>query len=486
MDDFYKKFISHNQSILIAPAGYGKTFTIAECVKISEGKQLILTHTHAGVASIKEKIKASKISSQNYNVETITSFAQKYVLSFYTKDDVPDQDDTTNYYPFLIAKAVELLKKKTIANIIKNTYAGLYVDEYQDCTLKQHEYIVTLSEILPTRILGDHLQGIFNFNGEQLVDLEAMLASNSYKDSKYQLAEPWRWKKTNANALGEQLKAIRELLIAKQQITFTNYNAIELLIAQDGDIFNPQSQYSKLILSLMKEKSLLIIYPDSQNLNGRIGLVKRFSNLFTLLESIDGKDFYTVAKDLDSVTTQNFGLTLKGILEKMHGSTDVDTWFNNKGVIKKKKDQAELTMIVPLQNLISSFTTTPSSHTLFEIFKAFRTLPGVKIFRKDLHTSLMQALLESYTNEIPIYEAMINKRNLVRRIGRKIYGRCIGTTLLTKGLEFETVLVLDAHKFKCEKNLYVAITRASKRLIIVTNNSTINPYPVIVGEPAKI
>ena len=67
-------------------------------------------------------------------------------------------------------------------------------------------------------------------------------------------------------------------------------------------------------------------------------------------------------------------------------------------------------------------------------------------------------------------------RNIKRIAGRKISGRCIGTTLLTKGLEFDIVAVLDAHKFKCPKNFYVAITRACKKLIIFTNNKILSPY----------
>ena len=53
---------------------------------------------------------------------------------------------------------------------IKSTYSGLFVDEYQDCTKKQHEIIKILAELIPTRILGDFLQGIFEFN-EPTVDL---------------------------------------------------------------------------------------------------------------------------------------------------------------------------------------------------------------------------------------------------------------------------------------------------------------------------
>ena len=50
-------FISKDKSMLIAPAGYGKTHLITECLIHTTGKQLILTYTHAGVASINEKIK---------------------------------------------------------------------------------------------------------------------------------------------------------------------------------------------------------------------------------------------------------------------------------------------------------------------------------------------------------------------------------------------------------------------------------------------
>ena len=84
-----KVFISKRESLLIAPAGCGKTYTIAECLRYTEGLQLILTHTHAGVASLKEKIKEKGIATNKYRIETIASYAQKYVSAFYCKNDVP-------------------------------------------------------------------------------------------------------------------------------------------------------------------------------------------------------------------------------------------------------------------------------------------------------------------------------------------------------------------------------------------------------------
>ncbi len=92
----YNAFVDGDKTLLIAPAGYGKTHTIAECLGYSTGRQLILTHTHAGVASIKEKIKTHSIASNRYNVETISSFAQKYVNAFCTGTDVPDQENSNS------------------------------------------------------------------------------------------------------------------------------------------------------------------------------------------------------------------------------------------------------------------------------------------------------------------------------------------------------------------------------------------------------
>ena len=59
----YANFISKEKSLLIAPAGFGKTYSLANCLEQTpdDKRQLILTHTHAGIASIKEKVSKFKI-----------------------------------------------------------------------------------------------------------------------------------------------------------------------------------------------------------------------------------------------------------------------------------------------------------------------------------------------------------------------------------------------------------------------------------------
>ena len=43
-----------------APAGFGKTHTICECIELQpdDQTQLILTHTHAGIASLQQKLES--------------------------------------------------------------------------------------------------------------------------------------------------------------------------------------------------------------------------------------------------------------------------------------------------------------------------------------------------------------------------------------------------------------------------------------------
>ena len=44
--------------------------------------------------------------------------------------------------------------------VVKNSFQGVFVDEYQDCTIDQHKMIMRFADLMPIHILGDELQGI--------------------------------------------------------------------------------------------------------------------------------------------------------------------------------------------------------------------------------------------------------------------------------------------------------------------------------------
>lgn len=471
-----KDFISKDKSMLIAPAGYGKTHTIAECLKNIKcvKKQLVLTHTHAGVASIKEKIKKENVSNSCFEVETITSFAQKYVLSFFT-GEIPKQADSNQYYPFIIEKAIELIKLKPISQIVKNTYDGLIVDEYQDCTKKQHELILLLSEFFPTHILGDFLQGIFGFNGEQLVEMDDSAEMKEFASSCHYLETPYRWLNGNNAALGEDLLKIRDDILDNKCIDLTNFRSIETNIIVETDLYNPTKDYNQKIRKLLSEKNILLIHPDSTSIYPRLNIIKKFNNGFTLIESIDDKDFYKLAIEADSMTNNNNLIQrIISLCEKLFNTTGVHLWFNDKGLKRKTKIEDKL-KIAPIEAKLRILEDDFSFTLIAVILNDIKQLTGIKCYRKELFSSLCNALKDADQVKVTVFEAMIKQRNLTRRVGRKIYGKCIGTTLLTKGLEFDTVAILNAHKFNCPKHLYVALTRASKRLIVFTEKTTLTP-----------
>lgn len=259
------KFIEHPKCLLIAPAGFGKTHAITECLlklTLDLKKQLVLTHTHAGVTSIKEKLKKLNVPN-NYEVETISSFIQRYVLAYNHNKIIPSIEDSKKYYIFLNDSALRLFKTKIITDVIKSTYSGLFVDEYQDCTKKQHEIVKILAELIPTRIFGDFLQGIFEFN-EPIVDLTNTTEMNGFIQNSFELTEPQRWLNGNNIALGLELKAIREKLIKKEEIYLKLYTSIELFNYPSLDLHTPKTDYSNLIWKLIaNSSSLLIIHSNT-------------------------------------------------------------------------------------------------------------------------------------------------------------------------------------------------------------------------------
>ena len=145
--------------------------------------------------------------------------------------------------------------------------------------------------------------------------------------------------------------------------------------------------------------------------------------------------------------------------------------------IKAKKSEAG-TLADLLRTRIESLILTPSQQGIYSLLIYIKKDLRIRIqVRRELLTSVIKALNNSVTENITVYESMKAYKNILRRVGRKVHEKCIGTTLLTKGLEFDTVAILDAHKFDCPKHLYVALTRCCKNLVLFTTQNTL---------PAKI
>jgi DNA helicase-2/ATP-dependent DNA helicase PcrA len=473
------------RTIQIAPAGFGKTYAIVSHIKRSPGRSLVLTHTHAGVASISQKLKEHKVPNLSCSVETLSSVAQKYVHAFdpsFRNRNPRDND----YFAEVTAAAEKVFSSPIVQRVILNSYTCVYVDEYQDCTLTQHRMVVALARNLNLHLFGDPLQAIFDFQGERLVNFQDDL---SEFEELTDLKTPWRWQKKDNNlALGEYLGELRSAILDGGKIVLSSRDdlGIHLVglnpqrsILNDSDYLDKLSRLVNNAKGRAELESLLIVCPPSCRIADRVRIRDRIDpsgKRTVLLEAIDDKSFYKMASDCDALIGSSHNVETfvsafrSSILEPVFSSTFLDEVFNERGLVKKR-DPEKAKKSNQISTAIEAHLTARNASTLLELVSVLveEYLPRPK--RPELFISLRQSLLDAAVMNLTVVEAMINARNRVRRVGRKVEGRCIGSTLLTKGLEFDTVAVLDAHLYSCPKNFYVALTRACKRLVIFTNKT---------------
>lgn len=455
------KFLSCPQALLIAPAGYGKTHFIAEAVKHCHGKNLILTHTHAGVASLRQKLNQERVPSEKYNLETISSFAQKYVHAYITPDEIPSQDVQDQYFKFIIEHAIDILKKAIFQEVITKTYSGIFVDEYQDCSKLHHSMILAISTNIPLRIMGDPLQGIFDFN-EPLVDFDADLSNFD----KFELTIPWRWQKSNSQ-LGTDLHLLRNCIENDRAIDWPRVASIEYTQAQavnEQELILNRNQYIYRIRELINQEDLLIISSQVSARKARLKLAKQLGGRFQLVEAIDEDSFYSIAKILDDLNTANFYNKFREISSQLFNKTEVDKWLGETK-LKNKRDKSKKTIIHPLASTIDSIGNDNLFLKMYESIKCLKSFPKIHTFVHEQFYNILSALQIAHAETGSVLQAMIQLRNFYRSKGRNVPHYAIGTTLLTKGLEFDNVIVLNPGAMS-KKHLYVAITRACKRLFI--------------------
>lgn len=493
----WNEFINSEQSFLEAYAGHGKTTAIADCLlQSAPGSHfLILTHTHAGIASLLKKFKTKNVPSDKYQLETIDGFAQRIVLSQQGTINLPSQEDKT-YFKVAVKICEELLNSKRIQHIMGISYQGVFVDEYQDCSPLQHQMILALTKSIPLHCLGDHMQGIFSFGDEKIVDLDKDL----FFFQKFNfLTYPWRWH-PDYLPLGNKIKDMREELEKYDKITLSHTPNEFVYVYQypNCTIYDPNyNKFLRSVVNFHSSNSLLIICPSYYEtdkmgvpklrggLKDRIDLKSKidFNNSFTLLDALDADFYYTAANRLDKYVLDcinnrriNKIAHLYDILtEKLYiQKTGVSKWINRGKNAFKKRTGENLKWHAKLSELYANFVSSPNNRNLFPILEYIIHLPDIKCSHLLCYYEVLRVVKSSAEESCSILEAMKQNKTRIRHMGRHIEGKCIGTTLLTKGLEFDTVIICDADKFEDKKHFYVAISRACKQLVILTHCPQIN------------
>lgn len=458
----------HGKGYVIAPAGFGKTYLIANAVKHGTARQLVLTHTYAGVNALKRKMRLLGVPESRFHIDTIASWSLRSCLSYPLNSgwtiEQPNGDDWTRLYTV----TARLLEKLFIRKIIKASYAGVYVDEYQDCSTSQHGLVTSLSEILPTRLVGDPLQGIFDFDGDP-VDWDAHVFPHF--EHLGCLTTPWRWRNAGATEIGDWLVEVRDAFEHGRQIDLSahlpdtvRYQAVNTEEEKAKRQYNTCSFFK----SNTGENVIAIHKGTGEYKNKCHELARRLSGRFSSIEEIEGAKLFSFVREIDSARTARAKLKCAinfaaAVMTGVKAELPAATRRGEMAPIAANTKNPELASVA------NRFLENDTTSNLEAFIVAVKEHSNVHPYRRDLLNRVLQVLrLHSQSAGTTLKEVADQYQREFRHRGRPVaFPKLIGTTLLVKGLEFDHAIILDAASLST-KELYVALTRGAKSVTIIS------------------
>ncbi|MGH9884116.1 MAG: UvrD-helicase domain-containing protein, partial [bacterium] len=213
-----RDLLATERGSVMAPAGCGKTELIARAAAINCGKcMLVLTHTNSGLRALKDRMQRLRVKPGSVHVDTIAGWALRYAMAYPAGSKCANHEPLGTEWDRVYGGVVELLDVRALRAVVQASYSRLVVDEYQDCSNVQNRLVGKLAALLPTCILGDPLQGIFDF-ADGLVPWSEVTADFPLIG---ELTTPWRWNGKNER-LGAWCLALRRALLAGDSIDLSS------------------------------------------------------------------------------------------------------------------------------------------------------------------------------------------------------------------------------------------------------------------------
>lgn len=454
-----------------APAGCGKTQLIADTLQLHDGAKpfLILTHTNAGAAALRLRMKRGGVSSSKYRVATLDGFAMRLIAAFPKRSGhnpkVLQLANAKTDYPAIREAALGLLKAGHLTQTLRATYARLIVDEYQDCNIVQHGIVDALASALPTVVLGDPLQAIFGFAGH-LVDWKTEVWPAFPAVGR--LMTPWRWINAGTEPLGRWLIEIRKDLLNRRPVDISK--APPELVWVRLDPADPEGTRRTAALTRLEgqERNILII-GDAKNPRGRHQLTSQTRGA-TSVEAVDMSDLTGFARNLDLESEGALG-TLVGFYGELMTGVGAAELCKRVTTIRGGRNKTEPTEV---ERSAVAFTEAPSMNTALWLLQTLEDQPNTRTYRPDMLHCCRTAMRSAASGKVSFLDAVLATRERNRHEGRPIGRRAVGSTLLLKGLEADAAVILEPEQMT-PANLYVAMTRGARRLVICSASQTLTP-----------
>jgi len=447
-----------------APAGCGKTQLIAHALASHRGAKpiLVLTHTNAGVAALRGRLDRAGVPTSAYRLSTVDGWAIRLISAFPGRSahdpEILRLTTPARDYPAIRDAAWKLLQAGHVSDVLKASYAHLIVDEYQDCSVPQHHVVYFLSLILPTCVLGDPMQAIFGFRGNELADWNQQVCAHFPVVG--ELATPWRWRNAGAEALGQWLLDARQLLAAGRSVDLRSGPPENVTWLQTVP---PNEHVQRLAAARTAPPSAdarVLIIADSRNRAAQQNFASQTPGASTV-EAVDLQDLIAFANGFDMSSAGALGqlLTLAQSVMTNVGVPELTRRLESlqRGTARNSPNAAESRAL--------AFVRAPSLATAAELLSELRVLPNVRVHRPAILYGVLKALRDASAGNVTLEEAARRVREENRLLGRPLPKRAVGSTLLLKGLEAEVAVLLDTVGMSAQ-NLYVAMTRGSMKLVV--------------------
>lgn len=454
---------------ITAPAGCGKTALIAEALSRhrESGRILVLTHTNAGVAALRERLKDGGVPATRYRLATIDGWTMHLIATFPARAGHSPAIITSAKpnYDAIHAAAWNLLLAGHVDEVIASSYSRMFVDEYQDCSPTHHAIVKRLSELIPTAVLGDPLQAVFGFRPGSVVtwaDVQDWFAPAG------ELHTPWRWINAGAHDLGEWLLRARDTLLRGEPLQINGVPRVtwvELDGVRDAELRQGAAEHipsdgpgSVLVIEASRD-------PGSQR------RVARQVHGAVAVEAADLRDLMEFSR--------NWALDSSDALERL--ATFGSSVMRNVDVARLLRRMASLrsgnsrSAASEVETLALKFLVAPTHELAGDILDAMSSSGDRIPHRPVILRACIRALRNCDGSAANTFkDAALRERETNRTLVRPIRGRSVGSTLLLKGLEADAVVVLYADELDA-KNLYVAMTRGSRSIVMCARTSLLRP-----------
>jgi hypothetical protein len=463
--------LSVDRGSVTAPAGCGKTHLIAYSLSKHVGTKpvLVLTHTNAGAAALRQRIKKASVASSSFRVSTIDGFAMRLIAMFPMRSAIDSRVleivDPRNDYPAIRNAALALLQAGHLSIALRATYARVIVDEYQDCNLLQHSIIDALACELPTVVLGDPMQAIFGFAGNRLVNWVQDVVTRFPPIG--ELETPWRWINAGTEELGCWLLHARAELQAGRNVDLrATVAGLEWVQLDRANLEGGRRTAAHTRLQDGEETVLII--GDARNPRGRHQFTSQTRGA-TSVETVDLGDL--------TVFARRFDLTRSDALEHLvNFAGDVMTGVSattHLARIKTLQGGRARNSPSAAEEAALAFAKHPTLGAALLVLQQLEAQPGARVFRPEMLNCCLSAM-RSVTGDKSFLGAVLQARERNRHHGRPVSRRAVGSTLLLKGLEADVAVILQPEQMDA-CNLYVALTRGAKRVLICSERSVLSP-----------